>query len=172
MIQKLWTVYTINDPHSDDVVYVGITNGNVLRRFGQHLQGSRHNPELSAWMISFEDQLLMPALKIVTKVKEEEHARLVEGYLIAQLKRGLFNKTKPYVPKGSDFIVKRLIENSQPLRSSLSVDPAPRTTKLRHVSLAQHLERIEQRESRRQAKEVKAAKAKELARKVRDARKK
>lgn len=123
----LWTVYTISHPKTDCIVYVGITRGSVLKRFGQHLCGNKHNQALANWMLSFEDELLVPKLKIVAKLQEELHARLLEAYLINELKDQVFNKTcalKAIYPKKTQALIRKILDGQQILfQQSLDVEP-------------------------------------------------
>jgi len=73
-------VYTLADPDTDDVYYVGISS-NPKRRYAQHLRPRPRKSTKDAWIASLLDQGRQPEMVVLERVATEE-AREQEKFWI------------------------------------------------------------------------------------------
>ncbi|SRR6266487_3992896 len=60
-------IYALADPHTDEVVYVGITD-NIRKRFREHVACKDTNAAKNAWIRLLLKETLTPSLKILETV--------------------------------------------------------------------------------------------------------
>src|SRR5258708_23580552 len=93
----MYFVYTLTDPRTGTVAYVGITN-NAYERFKQHISYRDNNGKKHAWIQQLQQEKVMPAMKILEVVENEEIALDRERYWIRRYKEQGLQLTNLYLP--------------------------------------------------------------------------
>ena len=98
----MYFVYALTDPRTGTVAYVGITN-NAYERFKQHISYRDNNGKKHAWIQQLQQEKVMPAMKILEIVEDEETALNRERYWINYYKAQGIQLTNlylinPYLP--------------------------------------------------------------------------
>lgn len=73
-------IYTLSDPQTGYVRYVGVTNS-PGRRLEQHFSGSDGNLRKSCWVAELSQQWMVPLFEIVDSVEESEWAFWEQFYV-------------------------------------------------------------------------------------------
>lgn len=93
----MYFVYALTDPRTGTVAYVGITN-NAYERFKQHISYRDNNGKKHAWIQRLQQEKVMPAMKILEVVENEEIALDRERYWIKHYKEQGLQLTNLYPP--------------------------------------------------------------------------
>src|SRR5260370_22490708 len=93
----MYFVYTLTDPRTGTVGYVGITN-NVYERFKQNNSYQENKGKKHAWIQQLQQEKVMPAMKILEVVENEESALDRERYWIKHYKEQGIQLTNLYLP--------------------------------------------------------------------------
>lgn len=87
---KFTNIYTLSDPETNEIRYVGKTN-NISQRYRAHLNKARkHQTHKKNWIESLKNKKLKPILKIIDIVPIEDWI-FWEKYWISQIKTWGFN---------------------------------------------------------------------------------
>lgn len=76
--QIKYSVYTLSDPETLLVRYVGITGKPIQHRFLQHCKDHRKNNKKAQWIISLNKKGLIPFCEVIDESNLKEHAIILE----------------------------------------------------------------------------------------------
>lgn len=87
-------VYSLSDPISNEIKYIGITSQTTHKRLGGHIRRSREKKESGKklsrkdnWILSLDSKGLSPIISVIYDNLDESEAAILEAYLISKYGR-------------------------------------------------------------------------------------
>jgi predicted GIY-YIG superfamily endonuclease len=77
----MYFIYALTDPRTDKIGYIGITK-NLKQRFNQHVNSQGSNSEKDSWIQQLLYDGLIPSIRVLETVENEDIAYKREAYWI------------------------------------------------------------------------------------------
>ncbi len=96
ILMDKWFIYSLSDPKSGMIRYIGATT-DPTRRYNEHLNGIKQNRTLKKWVESLRRGRLYPKMSILEQVSEREWEQKERQYILEHRnKMGKFLLNKHY----------------------------------------------------------------------------